>query len=176
MDVLAAGYWVVALVLVVSGVGKLVDGGRTRRAMAELSLPAPTFVGRLVGLWEVLIGGSALLAAPGGVAGIVAVLVALTYLVLAVVVVFAIRRGLEDCGCVGMRATRPSWTHVVMNLVSVAIALAAAVWGPLDLVGGLEDIGMPLGVGVGAAVAVVAGAVVALPGAGASPNGTAAKS
>lgn len=164
VGLLAALYWVVALVLVVAGVGKLVDGGRTRDAMARLGLPAPRLGSVSVGLWEVLLGGAALLAPPSGAAVVVALLVGASYLALAVVVVVAMRRGLDDCGCIGVRASAPSGVHVVVNLASAAIAAAAAILGPDDLVTGLDEVGLPWSFLLAAVVAGVAGAVVALPG------------
>lgn len=162
-------YWVVALVLVVAGVGKLVDPRRTAEAIRRLGLPAPGVSARLVGLWEVLVGGAALLAPAGGVASIVALLVAVSYCALALVVVAAMRRGLDDCGCIGVGASAPSVAHVVLDAGSALAAFAAAWFGPVDLVAGLGDAGAPWSVLLGLGVAVAAGAVVALP--GRSPGG-----
>ena len=164
VGLLAALYWVVALVLVVAGVGKLVDPARTGGAMAALGLPAPRFGARVVGAWEVVLGGAALMAPRGGVGTIVAALVAATYLVLALVVAVAIRRGLADCGCIGVRASAPSSLHVALNVGSALVAATVSVFGAADLVSGLEDLGLPWNLLTAVVVAGAAGALVALPG------------
>ena len=164
VGLLAAFYWVVALVLVVAGVGKLADPARTGGAMAALGLPAPRFGARVVGAWEVVLGGAALMAPRGGVGTIVAALVAATYLVLALVVAVAIRRGLADCGCIGVRASAPSSLHVALNVGSALVAATVSVFGAADLVSGLEDLGLPWNLLTAVVVAGAAGALVALPG------------
>lgn len=164
MTVLDACYWVCALVLVVSGASKLTGGDSVRDTLSRLGLPAPPHAGRLVGGGEVLVGAAALMAPPGEVASVVAVLVALVYAVFAVVVVSAMRAGLEDCGCIGVRPTAPGAGHVVLDAAASLVAIAAAVATPVDLVGGLSGLSTPWAVLVGAGVALAAGAIVSLPG------------
>lgn len=164
VTVLDALYWVCALVLVVSGASKLTGDQATARTLAQLGVPHPRNVGRYVGVAEVLVGSAALLAPPGATAQVVAVLVALAYAVFALVVASALREGLADCGCIGLRATRPTVGHVLGNLAASVVAVSAAVVTPVDLVGGLSSVAAPLAVLVAAAVAVSAGAAVALPG------------
>lgn len=161
---LDAIYWVCALVLVVSGASKLTDRGSVRDTLSQLGLPAPPRVGTLVGIIEVLVGAAALMAPPGAVASVVAVMVALIYAVFAVVVISAMRAGLEDCGCIGVRSTPPSAGHVVFNLVACTVAAASAVTTPVDLVGGLAEVPMPWAVVVALVVAFAAGSLVSLPG------------
>lgn len=164
MTVLDACYWVCALVLVVSGASKLTGGDSVRDTLSQLGLPAPRHVGRLVGVGEVLLGAAALMASPGAVASLVAVALAVVYAVFAVVVIAAVRAGLSDCGCVGVRSRAPDVGHVVFNLAACGVAVAAAVTTPVDLVGGLSELSVPLAVLTGAGVALVAGAWVAYPG------------
>lgn len=164
VDLLDAAYWVCALVLVVSGASKLSGGSSVGETLAALGLPAPPRAGAIVGIFEVLVGGAALLAPHGAVASVVAVLVALTYAVFAVVVHSAMRAGLSDCGCIGVRVTPPSTAHVVFNVVAAAIAATAAVTVPVDLLDGLTSLGAPWSVIVGAVVAVTGGALAVVPG------------
>jgi hypothetical protein len=157
-------YWVCALVLVVSGASKFAGRDSVRDTLSRLGFPAPPRAGTLVGIIEVLVGGAALMAPPGAVASVVAVMVALIYALFALVVISAMRAGLEDCGCIGVRSTPPSVGHVVFNLAASLVAAASAVTTPVDLVGGLAEVPMPWAVLVAAAVAVGAGALVSLPG------------
>lgn len=161
---LDALYWVCALVLVVSGASKLTGRDSVRDTLSHLGLPAPPRAGILVGVVEVLVGAAALMAPTGTVASVVAVLVALVYAVFALVVASAIRAGLEDCGCIGVRSTPPSVGHVVFNLVASVVAVASAATNPVDLVSGLAEVSMPWAIVIGLVVALVAGALVSLPG------------
>jgi hypothetical protein len=164
MTVLDAFYWVSALVLVVSGASKLTGHGSVRDTLSQLGLPAPPRVGVLVGVIEVLVGAAALMAPPGAVASVVAVMVALIYAVFALVVISAMRAGLQDCGCIGVRPMPPSAGHVAFNLAACIVAAASAVTTPVDLVGGLAELPMPWAVLVGLVVALAAGSLVSLPG------------
>ncbi|MEZ5269600.1 MAG: hypothetical protein R2789_13890 [Microthrixaceae bacterium] len=164
VGLLAALYWVVALVLVVAGVGKAGGSGSYRRSDGR-SGPARASVrckgGGSVG------GGPRRRSSDGsrgGVGTIVAALVAATYLVLALVVAVAIRRGLADCGCIGVRASAPSSLHVALNVGSALVAATVSVFGAADLVSGLEDLGLPWNLLTAVVVAGAAGALVALPG------------
>lgn len=164
MTVLDACYWVCALVLVVSGASKLTGGDPVRETLSQLGLPAPRHLGRLVGAGEVLLGAAALMAPPGALASVVAVVVAVLYAVFAGVVVAAMRAGLDDCGCIGVRQTAPGVGHVVFNLVACGVAVASAITTPVDLVGGLSTLSVPLAVLTALGVALCAGALVAYPG------------
>ncbi len=164
MTVLDALYWVCALVLVVSGASKLTDGSSVGDTLSQLGLPKPPRAGLVVGCFEVLVGAAALMAPPNAIGSVVAVLVALTYAAFASVVFSAMRAGLADCGCLGVRPTRPSVFHVLFNLVAACVAAFAALTTPLDLAGGLSSVGLPWAVLVALAVALSAGALVALPG------------
>ncbi len=164
MDLLDAAYWVCALVLVVSGASKLSGRSAVGDTLEALGLPSPPRAGTVVGVFEVLVGGAALLAPHGAVASVVAVLVALTYAVFALVVRSAMRAGLSDCGCIGAGVTPPSALHVAVDVVAAAIAAAAAVAVPVDLIDGLTSLGAPWSVLVGAVVALSAGALAVLPG------------
>lgn len=149
------------MVLVVSGASKLFDPAATESTLRQLGLPAPRFAGRALGVLEVLVGAGGLLAVPGPVAQATAVFVALFYACFALVVVAAHRRGMDDCGCLGVRSRAPSPGHALLNGALAAVAAASAVLGPMDLAGGLGTLSVPAGVAVGLLVAGLAGVVVA---------------
>ena len=154
-------YWVACVVLVVSGAAKLIDPKATEATIRQFGLPTPRFAGRIVGVAEVLVGAAGLLAVPGAVAQVAAVLVALLYGSFAVVVWAAHKRGLQDCGCLGVQSRAPSPGHAVLNLALALAAGASAVLGPVDLPGGLGDLSLTGSLAVGLSVAVLAGLVVA---------------
>ncbi|MGI9576843.1 MAG: MauE/DoxX family redox-associated membrane protein [Microthrixaceae bacterium] len=161
MTLLDAAYWVACVVLVVSGATKLFDPTATESTLRELGLPAPRSVGRVLGAAEILLGAGGLLATPGTIAQATAVFVALIYALFALVVVAAYRRGLQDCGCLGVRSRAPTPGHAVLNVGFAAVAAASAAVGPVDLSGGLGSLSVGAAVAVGALVAVLGGLVVA---------------
>lgn len=162
VTVLDAAYWAVCVVLVASGAAKLGDPSTIEGVLRSLGGDLPTGTGRVLAVVEMALGAAGLLLV-GWPGRAVAVAVAVLYLGFAVVVAAALRAGLEDCGCIGVRPRRPSATHVAVDLASAAVAVAAAVAGPVDLASGLGSLGMPWSVVVGLGVAVAAGLLVALP-------------
>ena len=126
---LDGAFWVVSLVLLASGVTKLLDPSALGAALVELGvLPAGAtargeLAGRLLGAFELLVGGAALVV--GG--RLTAALVALSYLVFTVIVAASWRRGLRSCGCFGASSSPPGAVHVALNAVSTCVALAAVV-------------------------------------------------
>ena len=125
MGVLTGAVGVVAIVLVVSGLAKVVTPAATAPVLADLRLPHSTIVVRGLGVVEVAIGTAALLV---GSAGLL-VAVALLYLGFALVVVAARRAGTPSCGCFGANAAPPSAVHIAVNVCSAIVAVAAAVAG-----------------------------------------------
>lgn len=118
----AITFWVAALVIVAAGFLKVQDPDPLHRAMAKLSIESPVrsllpvfspFVVRILGTAEVVVGLWAL--SVGG--RVVGMLMALSYLFFSVVVTAARRMGVESCGCFGQRTSRPTITHVVLNVV-----------------------------------------------------------
>ena len=126
---LDGAFWVVSLVLLASGVTKLLDPAPLGAALVELGvLPAGdttrgVLAGRVLGAVELLVGGAALVV--GG--RLTAVLVTLSYLVFTVIVAASWRRGLRSCGCFGASSSPPAALHVVLNAVSTCVALGAVV-------------------------------------------------
>jgi len=162
MTLLDAAYWVTCVVLVVSGLAKVTDPAATESTLRSLGVRAPSGSGRAVGLVEVGLGAAGLATALWPVA----TLVALLYLGFAAVVAAALREGLADCGCLGVRASRPTRAHVAANVVSAAVAAGASLRGPVALADGLGTLSGPAAVLVGLGVAVAAGMVIAWEGRG----------
>ena len=127
MTILDAAFWVVSLVLLASGVTKLLDPAPLGAALAELGVVRPgdtergARIGRVLGAVEVVVGGAALVA--GG--RWAAVLVSLSYAVFTVIVVASWRRGLTSCGCFGASSSPPGPLHVALNVASTAVAFGA---------------------------------------------------
>lgn len=162
MTILDGLYWTACAVLVVSGVGKLAEPAATGRTLADLGLSGlgGPWVGRVVGGVEVVIGAAGLTLS-GAPARVAAGAVALLYAAFCLVVVAALRRGLEDCGCIGARPSRPSASHAAADGALAAVGAVAALVGPSGLADGLDDVGVAAAVGIGLGVAVAAGAFVA---------------
>lgn len=129
MTVLDAAFWVVSLVLLASGVTKLLDPAPLGRALAELGVvPAADagkgrLLGQGLGVVEFVVGGAALVL--GG--RWTAVLVTLSYAVFTVIVVASWRRGLTSCGCFGASSSPPGPVHVALNAASTLVALGAVI-------------------------------------------------
>lgn len=157
MTVLDAAYWVACAVLVVSGLAKLAEPSATESTLRSLGMRVPGGVGRILGGAEVVLGAAGLATGSWPVA----TLVSLLYLCFAGIVDAARRAGLQDCGCLGVRRSRPTGAHVAVNLVSAVVAAVVSFLGPVDLADGLGTLTGPVAVGVGAAVAVAAGLVIA---------------
>lgn len=135
MDVLTGAFQILALVIVVGGVAKIASPDGFSSLLRTLGLPSGRRLSQASGLIEVLLGTCALVY--GG--RIAAVLLAVAYSVFALVVAAARRAGAASCGCFGAVAAAPSKVHVVVNAVSTAIALGAAIGGPAALSDVLAD-------------------------------------
>lgn len=135
MIALAGPLHLLALVLVVSGLQKLVSPGPAATAMADAGLPVPRR-GRMA-------SGIALGAVEAGV-GLVAIAIptwwaaaalGTFYLALAG---FVVRLRAVDstagCGCFGSSSTPPGAVHVALNLVSAGTAFGIAAAGVPDIV------------------------------------------
>ncbi len=162
MSVLDGAFWVVSLVLLASGVTKLLDPAPLGAALVELGVvPAGAtagvrdrgaLLGRALGAFEVVVGAAALVVG-GRVTG---VLVTSSYLVFTAIVAASWRRGLRSCGCFGASSSPPGAVHLVLNAVSTVVAFAAVV-APVPAVADGLDAGVWNPVLV--AVLVLAGAV-----------------
>lgn len=138
MDALAGPLHLLALVLVVSGVQKLVDPRPAGTAMRSATLPVPfgeRATGTALGVAETTTGLVAV-AVPHALA---AAWLGVFYLALAGFVVRLRRRDASaGCGCFGSSSAPPTTAHVVVNLVAAAVALSTAVTGVPDIVDVLD--------------------------------------
>jgi hypothetical protein len=135
MTALAGPLHLLALVLVVSAVGKLVDPWPATGAMRDAGLPVP-FRGRPY-------GGIALGVVEGAV-GLVALAVPAWWAATALGAFYAALAGFvwtlrrrdstAGCGCFGASTTPPGTAHLVLNAAGAVTALTAAVVGVPDIV------------------------------------------
>ena len=163
MSAFAGPLHLVALVLVISGVQKVVAPGAATRAMRDAGLPVPrrgTTIGVVLGLVETGTG-LAVFAAPHLIS---ALWLGGLYLALAA---FLVRLRRHDatagCGCFGAASAPPTTAHVAVNLASAGIALAAAAVGVPDVVD-LVDEGAGVALPYGVLVVAGAGLVLLAPG------------
>ena len=151
MTVLTTLLQVVALVVVVGGAAKLVRPVPFAELLATLGLPGGALAARAAGAVEVVLGAAAFLTGARWAAS----LLAAAYLVFAGTVVVARQRGAASCGCFGAADAPPSTVHLVLNLVSAAVAAATAAVGAESLpatLSGQPAAGVPYLVAVGVAV------------------------
>ena len=150
MTVITTLLQVVALVVVVGGVAKLVRPEPFSELLATLGLPGREAAARAAGVVEVALGLAAFVTGARWAAALLAV----AYVVFAATVVLARRNGAASCGCFGAADAPPSGVHVATNLVSAAVAGAAAVVGTESLGASLADqpaAGVPYLVALGVA-------------------------
>ncbi len=163
MIALAGPLHLLALVLVVSGLQKLVAPAPAATAMADAGLPVP-FRGRVA-------SGVALGVVEAGI-GIVAIAVptwwaavglGAFYLALAG---FVLRLRATDstagCGCFGASSTPPGRVHVVLNTVSAVAAFGVAAAGVPDIVD-VFDAGVAVAIPYLALLAIGAGLLLVAP-------------
>ena len=160
---LAGPLHLLAVVLVVSAVGKLADPWPSTAAMRDAGLPVPfrgrPYGGVLLGLVEGSVGVAAL-AVPEWWA---AAALAAFYAALALFVARLRRRdGDAGCGCFGASSTPPGAAHLVLNVVAFAVAAATAVVGVPDIVDVFDE-GLGVAVPYVALLAIGAGLVLVAP-------------
>jgi len=125
-------FHIVSAVIAASGVAKLISPDAFVGICRVLHIPMARFAARLVGVTELAVGVWAVLVG-GRVAGGV---VAVAYLVFAVMVMAARRAGAPSCGCFGAVPAPPGMTHAVVDLASATVAVVAAASGNVT---GLPD-------------------------------------
>lgn len=160
MTALSGPLHIAALVLVVSGVQKLLRPGPAVDAMRSAGLPAPPrpWPGWVLGAVEASVG-LAVFAVPTGATSAA---LAATYLGLAAFVVVLRRRDASaGCGCFGRADTPPTVAHVVLDLSSAGVAALAAVAGAPDVADVVDS--PALAIPYAAAVAVGTALVVMAP-------------
>lgn len=142
---LAPAAAVFSLVLIVTGLAKLVRPHDVEKALSQLGLPRIGGIGYLIGGAEVVVGTAALF--------FPAVLIAqaVLYACFALWVVWALRSNvpLASCGCLGRDDTPPTVAHVVLDVIAFLVSSLAAFGAPLDLSGGFGAVATGLAVMVG---------------------------
>lgn len=137
---LAAPLHLLAVVLVVSGIQKLVAPSAAAAAMADARLPLPwrgqPATGVALGVVEVATGVLAL-AVPNRLA---AAWLGLFYLALAGFILLLRSRDADaGCGCFGAATTPPGTAHLVLNVGAALTGLGVAVAGVPDIVDVVDD-------------------------------------
>lgn len=120
-EVVAQAVSALSLVLLVaSGVSKVIDPDPTKGALAAARLPSSRFVARGLGLFEVIAAVVGL-----AVGGRWLALAALLYLGFSAFTLVAVSRRLpiQSCGCFGREDTPPTVLHVIFNVFA-----ATALW------------------------------------------------
>lgn len=160
---LAGPLHLLAVVLVVSAIGKLADPWPSTEAMRDAGLPVP-FRGRpwggvLLGLVEGSVGLTALAVPEWWAAGALAAF----YAALALFVArLRARDGDAGCGCFGASSTPPGVAHLVLDGIAAAVAAVTAVAGVPDIVDVFDE-GLGVAVPYVALLAVGAGLVLVAP-------------
>lgn len=122
MVALAGPYFMLATLLVVSGVPKLSNPASTTRALEGIGLPPKAWVGRLVGVSEIAAGVAVI--AFGGRASALAFTA--LYAGFAGFIAIGIRSSrVSSCGCFGAIDTPPSALHLAVDLAAVGIGTVA---------------------------------------------------
>ena len=163
MTALAGPLHLLALVLVVSGIGKLADPWPSTGAMRDAGLPVPfrgrAVSGRLLGGIEAAIGLTALAVPLWWATASLGVF----YAALAGFVLRLQRRdGDAGCGCFGASSTPPGRAHLVLNAVAAAVGFGAATAGVPDIVDVFDE-GFGVAVPYVALLAIGAGLVLVAP-------------
>jgi uncharacterized membrane protein YphA (DoxX/SURF4 family) len=130
-------FFLVAALLVWSGIRKFADPEPTSGALRAAGLPSSRLSVLGLGSVEVAVGTAALLFSGPMFAWAVAVI----YASFAGFVALAMSRRLPiaSCGCFGKADTPPTWIHLVINLAAVGGAFAHAAAGKSSLPGVLAE-------------------------------------
>lgn len=140
-----------SLLLVATGVAKLLRPGDTARALSMLGVPRSREGTFLLAMTEIAVGAAALVTghwvALGMQTGLYAGFLAW------VSVALARRIPIASCGCLGRDDTPPSWGHLILNGLAVVASLSAIQLGPVALNGALEATTQLVLVTIGSALA-----------------------
>lgn len=140
-----------SLLLIITGVAKIVSPHDVERALAGLGLPRIPFAGAIIGVVEVTVGTAAFFSS-------MALLIqSVLYIAFAIWVFVALRLDvpLASCGCLGRDDTPPSWAHFALNLIGAGVTVAAAGDGPGSWTWGPEGMAGVVVVAVGVFLAYV---------------------
>ena len=127
-------YAIAAGLLALAGASKALRPSDTATAVRGVGIRVPTWLVRIGGLAELVIGVLALVTG----SAVVAALVAASYVVFAVFVTVALVRHLPiaTCGCFGKADSPPSLVHVGVDVAAALAAVTIAVdpgLAPIDL-------------------------------------------
>ncbi len=152
-------YAIAAGLLALAGASKALRPSDTATAVRGVGIRVPTWLIRIGGLVELVIGVLALVTG----SAVVAVLVAASYAVFAVFVTVALVRHLPiaTCGCFGKADSPPSLVHVGVDVAAALAAVTIAVdpgLAPIDLLDQdvLESVAYAVLVVIGIAAAALA--------------------
>lgn len=120
-------FFLVAALLIWSGIRKLADPDPTSGALRAAALPSSRLAVFGLAVVEIVVGAMALVATNP----VAAWAVGLVYAGFAGFVGLAMGRRLPiaSCGCFGRADTPPTWLHLVINLAAVGGAMAVATGG-----------------------------------------------
>lgn len=127
---------IVSIVLVVAGAWKVVRPAVAAQALAALHIPGGPAAVRLLGVVEAIVGVAAVVM--GG--RVLAAAIAAFYAGFAIVA-WRLRAAGAACGCFGaLSAAPPTVMHVVVNVVSALVAIAATIVDVPGLVEAMDDL------------------------------------
>lgn len=141
-----------AVLLIVSGVGKIRSPWIASSALKHLHIPGGSRVIRLLGGVEVV---AALLVA-ARVTSYLAIGLFTLFALLAAANITSRRRLLPACGCFGVNQDPPGFRTLIVSVASTSLLVVGAA-------GSAHDLGLPLQIVVGGSVAAVFGAVLLAP-------------
>ena len=114
---------IISVTLAISAISKLRDPMPTRRALDGIGLWVGPATVRAYAVGELVVAGAAILGNRQAVIGLV-----MLHLGFAIFVAISMGTSGAGCGCFGVRSTAPPRTmHLVLNVASAGVALAAAI-------------------------------------------------
>jgi hypothetical protein len=144
MGAWAGPFLVVALLLALAGALKAYDPTTTTGGLRRAGLAVPPVAVRIGGATEVAVGVAAIFTG----SPVAAALVAISYVLFTVFVLFALARHIPigSCGCFGKVDTPPSLVHVALNIGAIVTATAVVLGsggGIGDVLADQELLGLP---------------------------------
>ena len=123
-----------SVLLVLTGIAKVVSPADTARAIRAIGLRVPDQTGRVLGLLEVSVGLGAILS---GRAAVFLVQGVIYGAFLGWVIVAKVKSvPLESCGCLGTPDTPPYWGHIAVDVIATISSFGLALSGPFRLFDG----------------------------------------
>ncbi len=140
-----------SLLLVATGLVKLLRPNDTARALSMLGIPAARPATLMIGAAEVTTGALALITASVPTLAAQSIL----YSAFLIWIGYALVKQVPivSCGCIGRDDTPPYWGHLMLNGFAVIASLGSIGFGPVSPNGLIEATAHLLIVGIGAAMA-----------------------